>query len=124
VELVGHENAPWDGDVRDAVRQVHHRPVVVPVLDEHRADGECHPDVRQQLVVGVRLCQSESDVRGGRRRLGDEHHLVPDHLDDTPSSRGDDVVCHVLEPADQGRELLLRQLLAEHREPDHVGETD
>ena len=66
VELVGDEDAPGRGHADGPAGQVDDRSVEVAVLDEDGSDGQRHPDVGQQLVVGVRLGQGQR--RSGRRR--------------------------------------------------------
>ena len=61
---------PGCGHADQPAGQVDHRAVVVAVLHQHRADGEGHPDVGEQLVPGVGLGQAQPDLGGAGGRSG------------------------------------------------------
>jgi len=123
-ELVGNEDGARVGHAGEPAGHVDDRPVVVAVVHEDRSHGERHPNVREEIVVGVRLCQAETDVGGGGGRRHDEHRLVTDHLDHPAPEGHDGVVRKLLETGHHRGELLVAEVLAEHGEPDHVGEAD
>ena len=115
---------PGIADVDDAVGQVDRGAEVVAVAEQDRAVGQADPDVGEQVVVGVRVGQVESDAGRVGHVVDDEHDLVADHLDDPAPGAGHDVVGDLLEAAHHGGQLLVAQVLAEEREADHVGESD
>ena len=113
VELVRHEHGARVADVHNPVGQVDRRPEVVAVAGQHRPAGQAHPDVGEEVVVGVGVGQVEPDAGGVGHRVGHEHDLVADHLDHPAPGRGDDVVGDLLESADHRSQLLVTQMLAE-----------
>ena len=81
VELVGHQHGPGVADVHNPVCQIHGRPEVVAIPQQHRPTRQAHPHVRQEVVVGVGVGQAEPDPRRRGDAVDHEHDLVADHLD-------------------------------------------